>query len=106
MRYFRDFVALDRSAAQAVIGRGIRLVGLDALSVDLGSVEGFPVHRALLGRGVVVVEGLRLAEVPPGPCDLVCLPLRIRGGDGAPARVLVRPRRPGRTRGSERGSRR
>jgi arylformamidase len=62
----------------------VRLVGVDYLSV--GSAE---THRTLLGAGVVVIEGLDLRRAPAGPCRLICLPLRLEGADGAPARVLL-----------------
>ena len=89
-----DFVYLATDAAQLVADRGVRTLGVDYLSV--GGYEagnGEAVHRALLGAGVWVIEGLDLSRVPPGPCDLVCLPLKIAGGDGAPARVIVHPRK-------------
>jgi arylformamidase len=67
-------------------------VGIDYLSVGgYRSGDGAAVHRALLDGGVWILEGLDLSEAPEGPCELLCLPLRIAGGDGAPARALVRP---------------
>jgi arylformamidase len=86
------FVAPDASAAKALVQRGVRLVGVDYLSVAPFDAP-VPTHRTLLGGGVVVLEGLDLREVPPGAYELLCLPLRIVGSDGAPARALVRPRR-------------
>jgi arylformamidase len=66
-------------------------VGVDTLSIEPES-DAYPVHRTLLEAGVVIVEGLDLASVAPGGYELVCLPLRIAGGDGAPARaVLIAP---------------
>lgn len=68
--------------------RGVRLVGVDGLSV--APVEApAPVHRVLLAAGVAIVEGLALAGVAPGTYPLVCLPLRLAGGDGAPARAVL-----------------
>ncbi len=90
LTYFPDYVHLDRTAAEELLARGVRLVGLDALSVELDPDGRFPVHQALLGRGVIVVEGLLLASVRPGLYELACFPLRIAGGDGGPARVAVR----------------
>jgi arylformamidase len=79
-----DFVALDASGAEALIGRGVTLVGIDYLSIgDSGA------HHALLGAGIVVVEGLDLRAVEPGPYGFVCLPLKIVGSDGGPARALL-----------------
>ncbi len=85
------FVGLDGEAAERLAERGVRLVGADYLSIaPFGDPT--PTHRALLERGVVIVEGLDLRAVDPGPYDLLCLPLRIVGSDGAPARVLLRSR--------------
>jgi arylformamidase len=80
------FVRLDSGGAEALIERGLRLVGIDYLSV--GDRDA---HRALLGRGIGVVEGLDLRAAAPGAYLLVCLPLKIAGCDGAPARVLLWP---------------
>jgi arylformamidase len=97
-----DAGTLTPEGARWLVERGVRLVGADTLSIeadtDCPGVRGcppeeqYPVHRILLGAGVVIVEGLDLAAVAPGPYEFVCLPLRIVGGDGAPARaVLIRP---------------
>ena len=84
-----DFVALTPNAAHWVVERGIRLVGVDYLSVEGYHSPGHPVHKTLLGGGVVVIEGLNLSEVEPGIYDLYCLPLKLVGADGAPARVIL-----------------
>ena len=76
--------------AEWLVARGVRLVGVDTLSIEPAGAD-YPVHRILLGAGVIIVEGLDLAAAPPGPYELVCLPLRITGGDGAPARAVLRP---------------
>jgi arylformamidase len=71
----------------------VRTVGIDYLSVGgFKAGNGVAVHRALLGAGIWIIEGLNLSRVAPGPCDLVCLPLKILGGEGAPARAIVRPK--------------
>jgi arylformamidase len=85
-----DYVHLTEDGASLLVERGVKLVGIDYLSIERYMSPGAPVHRALLGAGVLVVEGVHLVEVPPGPCEVFCLPLRIAGGDGAPARMLVR----------------
>jgi len=83
--------ALTPEGARWLVDRGVRLVGADTLSIEPGT-DNYPVHRILLGAGVVIVEGLALAAVASGPYEFVCLPLRVAGGDGAPARaVLIRP---------------
>ena len=92
LEFFDDYVALDSSAATALLDRGVRLVGIDALSIERDSGARYPVHRALLRRGVLILEGLLLAATPPGDYDLACLPLRLRNGDGGPARVTLQPR--------------
>lgn len=84
-----EYVHVGLDAARWVVERGIRLLGIDYLSVEALAVSDHVVHRTLLGAGVIVVEGLDLRQVPAGPCQLVCLPLKLEGGDGAPARVLV-----------------
>jgi arylformamidase len=84
-----DYVAVTPDGARWLVDRGIRLVGVDFLSVERDGPPDFPVHRTLLGGGVVVVEGLDLSAVDPGPYTLVCAPLKIMGGDGAPARALL-----------------
>lgn len=86
-----DAAWLSVGAAQVLAGRGVLLVGIDRPSVGAFDASGDDVHRILLGAGAWIVEGLVLTECPPGPCELLCLPLRIPGADGAPARVLVRP---------------
>jgi arylformamidase len=83
-----DFVALTLDAAQWVIEHGVRLVGMDYLSVEPFGGDG-AVHRALLSAGVIIVEGLDLRDVPPGDYELHCLPLKLVGSDGAPARVVL-----------------
>ena len=85
-----DSGLLTPDGAHWLVERGVRLVGADTLSIE-PETEDYPVHRILLGAGVVIVEGLDLSTVDPGAYQLVCLPLRIAGGDGAPARaVLIR----------------
>ena len=68
----------------------MRVVGIDYLSVERFNFERPTTHLALLSREVIVVEGLGLSAVAPGDYELICLPLKIRGGDGGPARVVLR----------------
>ena len=86
----QEYACLIPEAAQYLIERGIKLVAVDGLSVDCYGTETYPVHLALLSAGVVVVEGINLLGVPAGDYELICLPLKITGGDGAPARVILR----------------
>jgi len=85
----QEYVHLDAKAAAWLVRRGVRLVGVDYLSIEAFHSTTYDVHHTLLEAGLVVIEGLDLSAVPAGPCQLVCLPLKIEGGDGAPARVLV-----------------
>jgi arylformamidase len=84
------FVYLAEDGARLLVERGVRLVGIDSLSIERYKAPGAPTHHVLLGRGVVIVEGLDLSTAPPGRYDLMCLPLKIGDADGAPARVLLR----------------
>jgi arylformamidase len=90
--YQEDHVYLTEDAAVYLVQAGLKLVGFDYLSIDRFGNSGFLAHHALLGAGVIVVEGLDLSEVEPGEYDMACLPLRVGGGDGAPARVVLRSR--------------
>lgn len=91
--FTRDFVALDLEGARYLVERGVRLIGIDFLSIEPFHSPGHPVHRLLLGAGMVVLEGLDLSRVDPGLFELVCLPLPVTGVDGAPCRALLRPAR-------------
>lgn len=84
--------ALTLDAAERLARCGARLVGIGSLSVGPGGEEGDAVHRALLGAGVWLLEGLDLSGIEPGEYELLCLPLRIAGADGAPARAFLRRR--------------
>jgi arylformamidase len=87
-----DYVGVLPEAARWIVERGIRLIGIDALSVGTFGPANRETHTTLLGNDVLVVELLDLSRVDPGLYDLVCLPLKLAIGDGAPARVLlVRP---------------
>ena len=90
-KFTRDIVAVGASAAKWCVDHGVRLVGIDYLTIEPQGPEkaGYPTHHTLLGAGVVIVEGLDLRAVAPGGYDLVCAPLKIAGGDGAPARVFL-----------------
>jgi arylformamidase len=84
------FVYLADDGAELLVERGIRLVGVDYLSVERFKAPGAPTHHALLGHGVVVVEGLDLSSTAAGDYEMMCLPLKIAEADGAPARVILR----------------
>ena len=83
-----DYVYITADAARYLVASGVKAVGIDYLSIAAFK-DGVPVHHALLGAGIIVIEGLRLAHVRPGRYTLVCLPIKIKGGDGAPARAIL-----------------
>lgn len=85
-----EYVSLTADGAQYLVDKGVQLVGIDYLSIDLFDNTELPAHKILLSNNVVVIENLVLREVPPGKYELICLPLNIVGGDGAPARVILR----------------
>ncbi len=84
---------LTPGAVRRLAAGGARLIGTDAPSVDALDSKDLPAHHACGVAGVTIVEGLALARVPPGPCRVMCLPLRLVGTDAAPARVVVQPLR-------------
>ena len=83
-----DFIALEADAAAYLVNQGVEVVGVDYLSVA-PFADPAPTHRILLEAGVLVIEGLNLSGIEPGEYTLMCLPLKISGSDGAPARVLL-----------------
>jgi arylformamidase len=87
-----DYVYVSLDAARLLAARGVRVVGVDYLSVGGFREDSAETHRTLLSAGIWIIEGLDLSRVKPGRYDLVALPLRIAGGDGAPARVALRRR--------------
>ena len=83
-RFYEDYASISPEAAAHLVEVGVRLVGVDYLSV--GGVE---THETLLRAGVVAVEGLDLRGIEPGAYTLVCLPVKLEGSDGAPARAIL-----------------
>lgn len=88
----KDFTYITPQAARIIADSGVKLVGIDYLSVEQFASRDHAVHKALLEKEIVILEGLDLREVPPGDYDLICLPLKYIGGngDGAPARTILR----------------
>ncbi len=89
--FIEDFVFISDDAADFLVDRGIRLIGIDYLSVGSFKHGGSYVHKTILSGGIWIIEGLNLSNVTPGKYDLICLPLRIVAGDGAPARAILKP---------------
>jgi arylformamidase len=88
--FHTDFVHLSQKAAEYLVEKGIKLIGIDYLSVEaFGSTE-FPVHHTLLSHEVIPLEGLNLWEVKPGDYEICCLPIKIKNGDGAPVRAILK----------------
>jgi arylformamidase len=88
--FHTDYVGVTESGAKHLVEHGIKVVGVDYLSVEQFKTPGAPAHHRLLGAGTIVIEGLDLRQVEPGVYDMFCLPLRVVGCDGAPARVVLR----------------
>jgi arylformamidase len=88
-KFYENFVYLEPDAAQFLVERGLRLVGIDYLSIDRFGSEHHPTHLVLLPHDVVVLEGLNLREIAPGRYHMVALPLNLQDADGAPTRVIL-----------------
>jgi arylformamidase len=87
--FFKEFAALTADAAQWVVDRGIRLVGIDYLSIQLFADKVSTTHHVLLADEVIIVEGLDLRAVEPGAYHLTCLPMKLKDADGAPVRAIL-----------------
>ena len=92
--FHTDFIALAPDAARALAERGIRLIGIDYLSIERFRASPHEVHQTLLANGVVILEGLDLRNVAPGGYLLVCAPLNVVGAEGAPARAFLIDQKP------------
>jgi arylformamidase len=88
--FHEDYVGVLESGAKHLVEHGIKVVGVDYLSVEKFHNPGAPAHHILLGAGTIVIEGLDLRGIEPGVYEMFCLPLRVVGSDGAPARVVLR----------------
>ena len=84
----KKFVGISADGAEWLVQHGIKLVGIDYLSIAPFK-QSVPTHRILLTAGVILVEGVDLSAVPPGKYDLYCLPMKLAGSDGAPARAIL-----------------
>jgi arylformamidase len=85
-----DFAYISSEASNYLVDLGLKLLGVDYLSVEEYHKDGRPTHHTLLEAGIVLVEGLDLSGIPEGDYELMCLPLKIKDADGAPARVFLR----------------
>jgi len=84
-----DYTYLAPDGAEYLVDKGVELVGIDYLSIEQFHSGHHRTHRTLLAKSVVILEGLDLSAPPPGEYQLICLPLRIEGCDGAPARAVL-----------------
>lgn len=87
--FMKDYVYLSTNAAQYLIKLGVKCIGVDYLSVA-GEENGKEVHQLLLSAGITVIEGLKLIAIVPGRYEMIALPIKIEGSDGAPARVVIK----------------
>lgn len=90
--FIKNFVYISLEAVQYLAAKGVRVVGVDYLSVGGYYKDGAQTHQHLLKAGIWIIEGLDLSGVKPGKYDLICLPLKILNADGAPARAVIRRR--------------
>jgi arylformamidase len=88
--FHNDYAHLTESAARYLVEQGVKVVGIDYLSVEQFKKPGAPAHKALLSNDIIIIEGLNLADAEPGMYEMYCLPLLIAGADGAPARVVLK----------------
>ena len=88
-KFKADYLALTTEAAEYLVSKKIKTIGIDYLSVDPYDTADFAVHKILLGNGIVVLEGLVLTGVPEGEYLLSALPLKIENGDGSPVRAVL-----------------
>jgi arylformamidase len=88
--FHEEYTHLTGEAAKFLVDQGVKVVGVDYLSVEKFHSPAHPAHHALLGANVIIIEGLNLSEAEPGVYEMYCLPLKVKGADGAPARVVLK----------------
>jgi arylformamidase len=88
--FHEDYTHVTEGGARYLVEQGVKVVGIDYLSIEQFRKPGAPAHRMLLSHGVIIIEGLNLADAEPGMYEMYCLPLPVSGGDGAPARVVLK----------------
>jgi arylformamidase len=90
--FHRDFAYIAPDAAQLLADANVQLVGIDYLSAEQFGAPAPRTHQILLGKGIPIVEGLSLVGVSGGEYDLIVLPIKVGGHEGAPARAVMRKR--------------
>jgi arylformamidase len=88
--FHEEYAYLTGDGAKFLVDQGVKVVGVDYLSVEKFHTPGHPAHHALLGANVIIIEGLNLSDAEPGVYEMYCLPLKVEGADGAPARVVLK----------------
>jgi arylformamidase len=89
--FVEDFVGISEQAAEHLADAKVRTVGVDYLSVGRYHADGAKIHKTLLKAGIWIIEGLNLSAVTGGRYEMICLPVKLHGSDGAPARAILRP---------------
>lgn len=84
------YVYIEPEAAEELLRKGVKIVGIDYISVDQYEAENLPVHKSLLEKDVLIVEGLELSDAPIGRCKIYILPINVHEMDGLPARVVAK----------------
>jgi arylformamidase len=87
--FYPEYVSLDYSAAELLVTNGVRVIGIDYLSIEAFESETHAVHKLLTGNDMIIIESLDLSNVEPGAYVLIALPLKLKNCDGAPARVVL-----------------
>ncbi|MEW6130652.1 MAG: cyclase family protein [Acidobacteriota bacterium] len=88
--FVQEYVYITLDAARYLIKEGVKLIGIDYLSIEKFGSNDLPVHKEFLSAGTIIVEGLNLRDIEPGDYEMICLPLKVTESDGAPARVILR----------------
>jgi kynurenine formamidase len=89
LEFMKDWPGLGLDCAELLVERGVKAVGVDTLSPDVFMAPGDPIHRALLGQGIVIIENLANLDSLPPTCYLMALPLKVKGGSGSPIRAIA-----------------
>jgi len=87
--FYENYVGLTADAAEYLVGKKVKTIGIDYLSIEPSNTKTYPVHKTLLGNGICVLEGLVLENVPEGEYTLSALPLKFKGGNGSPVRAVL-----------------
>ena len=88
-RFSKEYVSLTPDGAEFLAAKGTKLVGIDSRSIECFETHDYPVHKALLGSGTFIIEGLYLNDVPAGRYRLHCLPMKLAAADGGPVRAVL-----------------